>query len=74
TTDIDAMALLCFFHHKLVHEYGWWAVWDPVVRSWIWYQPGGVRYTGVPPPLEFAPDPEWNEATPYHQVLADLYG
>jgi hypothetical protein len=69
-TDIDKMALICSFHHKLLHEYGWWLVWDGSLRRWIWYQPGALPYTGVPPPLEFAPDPVWDQA----RTLAQVFG
>ena len=41
-TDLDNLILLCFFHHKLVHEHGW------VVRdedgSLRWYEPDGSLY------------------------------
>jgi hypothetical protein len=69
-TDIDKLALICSFHHKLLHEYGWWLVWDGSLRRWIWYQPGALPYTGVPPPLEFAPDPVWDQA----RTLAQVFG
>jgi HNH endonuclease len=28
-TDLDNLILICFFHHRLVHEYGWAIRRDP---------------------------------------------
>jgi hypothetical protein len=46
-TDLDNLALVCTFHHKLVHEYGWnlERAPDGEVR---WFRPGGVRYRAGP--------------------------
>jgi len=54
-TDLDNLLLLCTFHHKLVHEYGW-----TVSRSKggtvRWSHPDGTRYRGpAPPPESFLP-------------------
>jgi Domain of unknown function (DUF222)/HNH endonuclease len=52
STDLDNLLLVCLFHHKLVHEYGWAVQRDPNgdVR---WYRPNGSRYhAGPAPPLE----------------------
>ncbi|HEX5937132.1 MAG TPA: DUF222 domain-containing protein [Actinomycetota bacterium] len=40
TTDLDNLVLVCFFHHRLVHEHGWRIELgrDGVVR---WFQPEG---------------------------------
>ena len=53
-TDLDNLVLVCTFHHKLVHEYGWAVRRDPdgTVR-WFrsdgsWYHPG----PGPAPPRE----------------------
>ncbi len=48
-TDLDNLLLVCWFHHKLVHEYGW------VLRRHPdgavgWFRPGGTRYVGGPAP------------------------
>jgi hypothetical protein len=50
TTDLDNLLLVCSFHHKLVHEYGW------VIRrqrdgTVHWYRPDGdVHRAGPAPP------------------------
>lgn len=50
TTDLDNLALICSFHHRLVHEHGWWFTREgPEVA---WYRPNGVRYRAGPPPIE----------------------
>jgi Domain of unknown function (DUF222)/HNH endonuclease len=42
-TDLDNLAPVCTFHHRLVHEHGWnlERAPDGGVR---WFRPGGVRY------------------------------
>jgi Domain of unknown function (DUF222)/HNH endonuclease len=47
-TDLQNLLLICSFHHKLVHEYGWRVQREPdgAVR---WFRPGGVRYRAGPP-------------------------
>jgi Domain of unknown function (DUF222) len=53
-TDPDNLLLICFFHHKLVHEHGW------TVRRGSdgvpeWFLPDGRRYRAGPaPPLDVA--------------------
>ncbi|HZD81106.1 MAG TPA: hypothetical protein VE646_13845 [Actinomycetota bacterium] len=41
------LVLICTFHHRLVHEYGWGLVRgdDGELR---WYRPDGVRYRAGP--------------------------
>jgi hypothetical protein len=48
-TDLDNLVLVCSFHHKLVHEYGWTLTreQDGEVR---WFHPGGTRYRAGPGP------------------------
>ncbi len=48
-TTLDNLVLLCTFHHKLVHEYGWSLTRDPddTVR---WYRSDGTRYRAGPAP------------------------
>jgi Domain of unknown function (DUF222)/HNH endonuclease len=51
-TELDNLVLICSFHHRLVHEYGWslWRDEDNTVR---WFRPSGVEYRAGPgPPLE----------------------
>ena len=50
STDLDNLVLVCTFHHKLVHEYGWAVERGPhgMVR---WIRPDGSRYqAGAGPP------------------------
>jgi hypothetical protein len=49
TTDLDNLLLVCWFHHRLVHEYGW------SVRRYpdgtvTWFHPDGTRYRAGPAP------------------------
>jgi hypothetical protein len=48
-TDLENLALVCSFHHRLVHEHGWKLrrSADGVAR---WFRPGGVRYRAGPGP------------------------
>lgn len=48
-TDLDNLLLMCSFHHKLVHEYGWSVSRDTdgTVR---WRRPDGTRYRAGPSP------------------------
>jgi hypothetical protein len=45
-TDLDNLVLICSFHHRLVHEHGWWFTRSgPEVA---WFRPSGVRYRAGP--------------------------
>lgn len=48
-TDLENLALICSFHHRLVHEHGWKLERhaDGEVR---WFRPDGVRYRAGPSP------------------------
>jgi hypothetical protein len=46
-TDLDNLVLICSFHHKLVHEYGWSLARDPD-NTVQWYRPDGARYRSCP--------------------------
>jgi hypothetical protein len=52
-TDLDNLLLVCSFHHKLVHEYGW-AVRSERDGSTTWLRPGGARFHGGPSPPTLA--------------------
>ena len=56
-TDLDNLVLVCSFHHKLVHEYGWSLRRDPG-GAVSWFQPEGSRYRAGPGPPEPAKPPE----------------
>ena len=48
-TELENLALICSFHHKLVHELGWTITRDAdgEIR---WFRPDGVRYRAGPAP------------------------
>ena len=50
-TDLDNLATLCSWHHKLVHEYGWW-IKGSAQSELRWYRPDGTRYRAGPSPVE----------------------
>jgi hypothetical protein len=51
-TDLDNLVLVCSFHHRLVHEYGW-AVRRDQVGTVLWWRSDGTRYrVGPSPPRE----------------------
>ncbi len=58
-TDLDNLVLVCSFHHKLVHEYGWSLRRDRdgTVR---WFHPDGTRYRAGPAIPEATVKP-WSE-------------
>jgi Domain of unknown function (DUF222) len=57
-TDLDNLLLVCTFHHRLVHEYGW-AVRHHEDGTVQWFRPDGSRYWAGP-----APPPEPAERQP----------
>ena len=46
-TDLDNLILLCFFHHRLVHEHGW-AVRRGPSGGLRWIEPDGSLYRVLP--------------------------
>jgi Domain of unknown function (DUF222) len=48
-TDLDNLLLVCFFHHKLVHEHGW-AVQRHADGGVRWFRGDGSRYQAGPAP------------------------
>ncbi len=46
-TELDNLALICSFHHKLVHEYGW-RIRREAEGELGWFRPNGVRYRAGP--------------------------
>ncbi|HEY7399507.1 MAG TPA: DUF222 domain-containing protein [Actinomycetota bacterium] len=46
-TRLDNLLLMCSFHHKLVHEYGW-SVSRDVEGAVRWRRPDGTRYRAGP--------------------------
>ena len=48
-TDLDNLLLVCTFHHKVVHEYGW-AVKRDAIGTVRWFHPDGTRYRAGPSP------------------------
>ncbi len=56
-TELENLVLLCFFHHKLVHEYGW-RIMRERDGTVTWFRPTGKRYRpGPDPPV----DRPWGE-------------
>jgi hypothetical protein len=47
TTDLDNLVLVCFFHHKLVHEHGW-SLHRHEGGSLDWRKPDGSSYVPIP--------------------------
>ena len=47
-TDLDNLLLICAFHHKLVHEYGWVVKRDGPDGVVRWFRADGVRYRAGP--------------------------
>jgi hypothetical protein len=48
-TNLDNLMLVCFFHHKLVHEHNWSVKLDRDERA-QWFRPDGNRHQPRPPP------------------------
>ena len=48
-TDLQNLLLVCFFHHRLVHEHGW-GVRREGDGSVSWFLPNGTRYRAGPAP------------------------
>jgi hypothetical protein len=46
-TELGNLILICSFHHRLVHEYGWRIERDLDGTAW-WLRPDGVRYRAGP--------------------------
>jgi Domain of unknown function (DUF222)/HNH endonuclease len=58
-TDLENLALICSFHHKLVHEYGWRIRReDGEIR---WFHPDGRRYRAGPAPPATAASTRMND-------------
>ena len=60
-TDLDNLLLICSFHHRLVHEYGWRVMHRDEGRI-AWLRPDGTPYHAGPSPpseerLRTHPDP-----------------
>lgn len=46
-TDLENLALICSFHHRLVHELGW-SMRREADGTLGWFRPSGVRYRAGP--------------------------
>lgn len=55
-TDLCNLVLVCGFHHKLLHEFGW-KVWLHGSES-HWYRPSGRRFDPGPDPPVHDPQPQ----------------
>jgi hypothetical protein len=47
-TDLKNLVLVCSFHHRLVHEYGW-SIQRNSDGTTRWFHPDGTRYRAGPP-------------------------
>jgi hypothetical protein len=47
-TSLDNLMLICSFHHRLVHEYGW-TIERASDGAVAWRRPDGTRHLGGPP-------------------------
>jgi hypothetical protein len=56
-TDLHNLVLICTFHHKLVHEYGW-AVKREEDGTVRWFHPDARRYRAGPVPTLAAFEPQ----------------
>ena len=61
-TDLDNLALICSFHHKLVHEYGWRIRREDGETRW--FRPDGRRYRAGPGPPWLSRGPEKSSRLP----------
>jgi len=46
-TTVENLALVCSFHHRLVHEYGWQMARSPEGDA-AWFRPSGIRMRAGP--------------------------
>jgi len=53
-TDLDNLVTLCSWHHKLVHEYGWW-IKGSAQGDLRWYRTDGTPYAAGPAPAHDPP-------------------
>lgn len=65
-TNLDNLATLCHFHHKLVHEYGWRMRLGRLQGTAEWFRPDGRLYD--PHPVLRAP-PLPLDSTPFSPAL-----
>nr|MBA2599069.1 HNH endonuclease [Actinomycetota bacterium] len=71
TTDLNNLTLVCCFHHKLVHEYGWRVALDDDSMA-TWFRRSGRRYDPGPDPplrLDLGPAPG-TESPSRHDINA----
>ena len=63
-TDLNNLILMCTFHHRLVHEYGW-SVKRDRDGTMRWFHPNGKRHRAgpAPPASEFQRQPELSVAS-----------
>jgi hypothetical protein len=47
-TELPNLVLVCSFHHKLVHEFGWRVELGALPGTSRWYRPDGARYEPGP--------------------------
>ena len=55
-TDLDNLVTICTWHHKLVHEHGWW-IKGSAEGDLRWYRPDGTTYRAGPTPIDARSSP-----------------
>jgi len=65
TTDLDNLVLVCTFHHRLVHEYGWSVRREPDGQI-RWFRSDGTPYRAGPGPPPDDTDPRRAEVVDRH--------
>jgi len=70
-TDLENLALVCTFHHRLVHEHGW-RIRRERGRT-LWFRPDGTRHRAGPGKIQGArPPPKPRDALPPGNRLIPL--
>ncbi|HEU4354494.1 MAG TPA: HNH endonuclease signature motif containing protein, partial [Actinomycetota bacterium] len=62
-TDLHNLVLICSFHHRLVHEYGWSLARGPD-GDVVWFREDGTRYRAGPSPRDELDDDREVELEP----------
>ena len=55
-TDLDNLVTICTWHHKLVHEHGWW-IKGSAEGDLRWYRQDGTAYRAGPTPIDARSSP-----------------
>src|SRR6266536_3335303 len=74
-TDLDNLVLMCSFHHRLVHEYGWRIKRDHDATVG-WFHPDGRRYRAgpAPPPKSLTNNLLWQSSSERQHKVSSSSG